>query len=467
MAKKYRGISLFSGAGGMDIGFKRAGIEVLVANEIDKHACITYNYNHSESFLIRGDIREHIEEIGEYDNIDVIFGGPPCQGFSVAGKMDPYDERSTLIWSFLDVVKKVKPKSFVIENVKALATLKKWSGVKNKIIQTSNDMGYSCYPFILNSAEFGVPQKRERVFFIGFKDKHVNEEVLLSRFDKYKCNPKTIREIIGHLGPAGSESNPKTCVAKITLAGKPVMRKSPYAGMIFNGIGRPLNLDGASSTLPASMGGNKTPIVDEGLLYNNEKDDWVVEYHKGLREGMIEPKYGEAPSRLRRLTAKEAALLQTFPEDYEFKGTKTAIYKQIGNAVPCDLAQVVANVVIEELENRLVNLNETLKESSFNNLKKVVQEFVKERDWEKFHNPKNLSMSIAIESAELMELFQWKSIEESVNGLSSEDRANIKDEVADIMIYCLSLCNKLNIDIEEAILKKMEKNKKKYPKPNK
>ncbi len=104
---------------------------------------------------------------------------------------------------------------------------------------------------------------------------------------------------------------------------------------------------------------------------------------------------------------------------------------------------------------------------SFNNLKDVVKEFVKERNWEKFHSPKNLSMSIAIESAELMELFQWKSIEEPVNGLSHEDMENIKDEVADIIIYCLSLCNQLDIDVEEAILKKMEKNKKKYPKPNK
>jgi len=102
--------------------------------------------------------------------------------------------------------------------------------------------------------------------------------------------------------------------------------------------------------------------------------------------------------------------------------------------------------------------------SNLNELKNVIKEFVNERDWGKFHNPKNLSMSIAIESAELMEIFQWKSIEESVNKLSSEDIDNIKDEVADVMIYCLSLCNQLDIDIEEAILNKMKKNEKKYPK---
>ncbi|CEH28022.1 DNA methyltransferase [Aneurinibacillus migulanus] len=358
MQKKYRGISLFAGAGGMDVGFKKAGVHVEWASEIDKDACNTYEANNVETILKRGDIRETYHELRNYEGIDIIFGGPPCQGFSVAGKMDPTDERSTLVWTFLDAVRIVRPKAFVIENVKALASLEKWKDVREKIYRISNEMGYSCYPFLLNSADFGVPQKRERVFFIGFANKDFDPDKMMSRIMKKKKGPKSVRNAISHLGPAGTSKNPLTCTAKITLAANPVMRKSPYAGMIFNGMGRPLNLDEASNTLPASMGGNKTPIIDEELLYGKEKDDWVVQYHNNLLKKKIEPQYSEAPKRLRRLTINEAALIQTFPCDYIFHGSKTAIYKQIGNAVPCLLAEVVARSVIEELENVPNNTSE-------------------------------------------------------------------------------------------------------------
>ncbi|GEN34656.1 DNA cytosine methyltransferase [Aneurinibacillus danicus] len=355
MNYKYTGISLFTGAGGMDVGFKRAGVNVLWANEIDKDACNTYEANHPETLLKRGDIRELLGELEQFNDVDIVFGGPPCQGFSVAGKMDPNDERSTLIWTFLDVVRIIRPKAFVLENVKALATLEKWKNVREKLFHLANEMGYSCYPFLLNSSHFGVPQKRERVFFIGLLGKNIDPHHTFSRLEQRRKKPKNIRETISILGPAGTTRNPLTCTAKITLAAKPVIRKSPYAGMIFNGLGRPLDLDGVSNTLPASMGGNKTPIVDEALLYNHANDNWVVNYHKGLLENKVIPEFGEAPSRLRRLTIKEAALIQTFPEEYVFHGSKTAIYRQIGNAVPCLLAEAVASAVIDELEGITIN----------------------------------------------------------------------------------------------------------------
>src|SRR5699024_6859639 len=158
-------------------------------------------------------------------------------------------------------------------------------------------------------------------------------------------------EAIQHLGPAGTEKNPLTSTAKITFAKNPIMRKSPFAGMLFNGMGRPLNLDETSTTLPASMGGHKTPLIDEEHLHGQATENCGVEYHKGLQDGTITPGDKLAPDRLRRLTIKEAALIQTFPEDYKFEGSKSSIYKQIGNAVPCALAETVANLVIDVLEN--------------------------------------------------------------------------------------------------------------------
>jgi len=153
------------------------------------------------------------------------------------------------------------------------------------------------------------------------------------------------------LGRAGTSENPNTCTAKITFATNPIMRKSPFAGMYFNGQGRPIDIDGYANTLPASMGGNKTPFIDEEYLYGGADEDWVIGYHNGLMEKTIVPEFKEAPDRLRRITIKEAARIQTFPDDYVFVGNKGAIYTQIGNAVPCKLAEAVAQSVIEYVES--------------------------------------------------------------------------------------------------------------------
>ena len=113
--------------------------------------------------------------------------------------------------------------------------------------------------------------------------------------------------------------------------------------MLFNGAGRPINLDEYSNTLPASMGGNKTPIIDDEALYDN-KENFVVGYHRKIVKGK-KATFKEAPKRLRRLTIKEAAAIQTFPTDYKFTGPMSSQYKQIGNAVPVKLAEAVAKVV--------------------------------------------------------------------------------------------------------------------------
>jgi DNA (cytosine-5)-methyltransferase 1 len=121
--------------------------------------------------------------------------------------------------------------------------------------------------------------------------------------------------------------------------------------MLFNGQGRPLNPDGWASTLPASMGGNRTPIIDDNHLYLG-KESWVEEYHRHLMAGGKPQGMHDVPSYLRRLTINEAALLQTFPEDYVWYGPSSKVYSQIGNAVPCGLAKVVACCVRDTLTGR-------------------------------------------------------------------------------------------------------------------
>lgn len=349
MKKKYTAVSLFSGAGGMDVGFENAGIEVVFANEIVKEASETYEANHKKGVMVNKDIHDVLDTLDKFEGTDIVFGGPPCQGFSVAGKMDPDDERSKLIFTFLDVVERVHPKAFVMENVKALACLEKWKSIREQYFNKVKELGYICFPYILNATEFGVSQKRERVFFVGIKGNDSFQDKIRTLIENQKQKAPSVRELLKKLGRAGSKNNPNTCTAKITFATNPVMRKSPYAGMYFNGQGRPINVDEYANTLPASMGGNKTPFIDEDYLYGDAEKDWVVNYHQGLMNGSIVPEFKEAPNRLRRITIKEAARIQSFPDNYVFCGTKGRIYTQIGNAVPCKLAEVVAKALIKYL----------------------------------------------------------------------------------------------------------------------
>lgn len=342
-----RAISLFSGAGGMDVGFKQAGFEVIAANEIDNYACQTFKANHSDTILYEGNVTHYMQELGSFANVDVVFGGPPCQGFSVAGKMDRSDPRSQLVFSFAEVIESVRPRAFVMENVKALASLEKFALIRQQLIERFTKAGYAVTVTTLNAKDFGVAQSRERVFFIGIRQ--AINPITLTSFRKFHAAPPTLREVIMPLGKAGSPSNNKVCKAKITLATKPVLRQSPYAGMLFNGQGRPLNPDGWASTLPASMGGNRTPIIDEAHLFHNAKP-WVEEYHLHLMKGGKPYPTNDASASLRRLTIDEVALLQGFPATYQFLGPQSKVFSQIGNAVPCKLAQVVATVVYQTLE---------------------------------------------------------------------------------------------------------------------
>lgn len=344
--KKMKAISLFSGAGGLDVGFEKAGIKVVWANDFDKNATNTYALNHS-STVRTGDIRNYLDEISSLGDIDVVFGGPPCQGFSIAGKMDPNDERSKLIFTFFDAVERANPKIFVLENVKALAVMEKWSGVREQMIKRARALGFNHVELIvLNASEYGIPQKRERMFLVGVKDgSGLKEDAIESRIVEKKVETSPISEYLKKLGRAGSAGNDGICAAKITIAKQPVLRGSAYSGMLFNGQGRPIDPDGYANTLTASMGGSRTPIIDEAAVFD-KKPSWIEGFYKALRSGE-EPTKFKTPSSLRRITTQEAAMIQTFPKDYKFSGPQSSIYRQIGNAVPCDLAFVVASSIKE------------------------------------------------------------------------------------------------------------------------
>lgn len=335
-------VSLFTGAGGLDIGFGQAGFETIWANDINADACATFEHNHRVGVIRCGPLENYLDQLTTVESPDVLIGGPPCQGFSVAGYMDLNDPRSELVYTYMKVLRLLKPRAFVLENVKALAVLAKFRPIRERLMREARAAGYDVELVIVRAADFGVPQARERMLIVGFRNQRVADFV--AHFETQRKVAPTLREAIAHLGRAGSPTNSRVCNAKVTIAARPVLRSSPYAGMLFNGQGRPLNPDGYASTLPASMGGNRTPIVDEDQLYD-DGDAWVVKYHAGLMKGGKASSEKFAPARLRRLTLDEAAAIQTFPNDYEFLGRLSSVYAQIGNAVPCELARRIGTSV--------------------------------------------------------------------------------------------------------------------------
>ncbi len=345
-------VSLFTGAGGLDIGFAGAGFKTIWANDINPDACATFELNHGPDIIRSGEVKRYFDEIKNLAAPDVLIGGPPCQGFSVAGYMDMNDPRSELVFTYMDVLRQLKPKAFVLENVKALATLAKFRPIRERLLREARTAGYNVQLKVVKASDFGVPQARERMLIVGFQNHNALDFVEFLATQR-EAAPK-LREAIKHLGRAGSKTNPHVCKAKISIATRPIMRASPYAGMLFNGQGRPLDPDGYASTLPASMGGNRTPIVDEEHLYGDGKA-WVEGYHAKLLSGG-KPHTGKtAPSRLRRLTLDEASAIQTFPNTYSFVGRKSSIYAQIGNAVPCELARRVGVAVKAVLDGYRAN----------------------------------------------------------------------------------------------------------------
>ncbi|MBJ7520620.1 MAG: DNA cytosine methyltransferase [Solirubrobacteraceae bacterium] len=325
----------------MDLGFAQAGFDLLWANDVDPFAVQTYCKNIGEH-AVAGDVLEVlIPDVSP----DVLVGGPPCQGFSVIGQMREDDPRSRHVLHFLDMVAQLRPGTFVMENVKALAVNPRWAPLRAQLVERAEELGYATRLVVLNAADYGVPQARERMFLLGST---TGEAPAIPAPTTAGRRP-TVREALALLPRYGTPGNDSMTRARVVPTRDPVMRPTAHTGsLLFNGSGRPLHLDRPAKTIPASMGGNATPIIDQDEL-DHGHEPWVVEYHRDLRAGR--PPVSEAPSRLRRITVEEAAVLQGFPVGFEFEGQRVAQYRQVGNAVPPPLARAVAESVRASIES--------------------------------------------------------------------------------------------------------------------
>lgn len=306
----YTVVSLFAGAGGLDIGFEWQGFKTIWANDIDKDACETHRL-WSKAEVVCGDITKI--NFADIPNSDIITGGFPCQGFSLAGPRKIDDKRNILYRYFVKLVEEKKPLCFVAENVKGILTLGDGTIIE-AIIEDFSDKGYNVFPNLVNASDYGVPQDRWRVILIGFrKDLGVTE---------YKF----------------PESFPQKVTLSEALKGMPEPAHEDVCHAAFSSRymsrNRKRKWDEVSYTIPA-MSKQVTLHPSSPDMTKIDEDNWI---------------FGENGV-TRRFSWQEAAVVQTFPKGMSFYGNLTSKYKQIGNAVPVKLAEVIA----KDVKNVLVS----------------------------------------------------------------------------------------------------------------
>lgn len=325
-----RSLDLFSGVGGLTRGLEQAGVKTLAAFESDRSACESFQANFPDVEVFRGDVRD-VDFSDWRGDVDLVVGGPPCQPFSVAGRqlssLDPRD----CVPEFIRAVSQSEPRVFLMENVAGLSA-PRHRAYLSSVIESLASLGYEVHASVLDAADYGVPQFRKRLFIIGAWDK------------PFLFPEATHGEGRGHThATAGDalENAPADIpnTARVTYAKNPVLRPQPWDGMLVNGGGRPINVEEPSQTIPASAGGNRTHILDPNSI--------LVEYHTHLMNGG-KPRQGDVPG-VRRLTARESARLQSFPDEHVFTGPQSSRYRQVGNAVPPLLAKTIALSLVQQL----------------------------------------------------------------------------------------------------------------------
>jgi DNA (cytosine-5)-methyltransferase 1 len=326
-------VSFFAGAGGLDLGFQKAGFDVIWANEYDKDIWETYEKNHPTTILDKRSIVDiHADEVPECDGI---IGGPPCQSWSEAGsKRGINDKRGQLFFDFIRILEAKQPKFFLAENVSGMLLGRHSEALKNiKEMFQNAGIGYDLSFQMLNASDFDVPQDRKRVFFVGVR-KDLNFKFQFPKPIKEKITlDQAISDLKNSVVPAkeGNKTNKENCKIpnhEYMIGG--------FSSM-FMSRNRVRTWDEQSFTIQA--GGRHAPIHPQAPKMKFIEQN-VREFVKG-REDLY-----------RRLSVRECARIQTFPDSFIFHYTHIAAgYKMIGNAVPVNLAKHMALSIRTQIEN--------------------------------------------------------------------------------------------------------------------
>jgi len=341
-SKKYNIIDLFCGAGGLSYGFEKAGYNVLLGIDNDSMALKTFELNHKDSRSICGDITqisyEDIKKLIGNAKVDVIVGGPPCQGMSLSGPRKFEDPRNRLYLSFIRLVREMQPKAFVIENVPGLVTL--FGGeIKNSIIKEFESMGYKIQYKILCSHDYGVPQSRRRVVFVGCKNG--NYEYPTADMKQVTCEEalSDLPPLIDTIGEedVAYQTEPKNEYQK-TMRKNSKRVKNHIAACHSENVQKTIALippGGNYKSLPKGYESTRNFHVAWTRFPDNRPAPTIDTGHRHH----FHYKYNRVP------TVRECARIQSFPDDFIFLGNKTQQFRQVGNAVPPLMAKRIAEQV--------------------------------------------------------------------------------------------------------------------------
>ncbi|WP_312650512.1 DNA cytosine methyltransferase [Aminipila sp.] len=344
---KYTCLDLFSGAGGLSRGFFDAGYDVVLGVDFDEMTLKSFKENHGSAEAKKLDLFNHdnidviIDFLKERNiKLDVLVGGPPCQGFSIAGPRDKNDKRNTLYQAMVELAERVKPQAVVLENVPGMLQTNGGIGAK-RIVEDFAAIGYKMEPKLLYAPDYGIPQIRKRVFFVGLlnsKETFVFPEPTVDKESYVTCED-AICDLPALENIYGDEVQEYPC-EPLSDYQKEMRKKSDK---IYNHIG----------TIHDKKTVKMISLVPEGKNYKALPEEYqgLYKYHEALtRYNSKKPsltintghrshfhyKYNRIP------TVRESARLQSFPDDFIFYGNKSQQYKQVGNAVPPMLGKVVA-----------------------------------------------------------------------------------------------------------------------------
>lgn len=354
--KTLKYIDLFCGAGGFSLGFDKSGFQNIFSVDIEEDFCKTYKTNFPTHKLIPKDIskitEKEIKKLTNSQEVDVIIGGPPCQGFSIAGNIGRKfidDPRNRLFKEFVRVVSIVNPKYFVMENVARLYTHNNHK-TKEEIIEDFNKLGYEVKCTILNSADYGVPQIRKRVIFIGSR---ISNNILFPKITH--TEHKTVKEYLDDLPILNSGEESHILNHKAMNHTEQMLQKMSF-----------IKDGGDRKDIPIDLR-PKSGDVRKYIKYNSNKPSITI-------TGDMRKVFHYSQNRA--LTVRELARLQTFPDSFEFKGSSISAQQQVGNAVPPLMAEAIAknilNMAKEDNKSKVLFDNKYPKVNYIGNKEKLV-----------------------------------------------------------------------------------------------
>ncbi|MBU4216667.1 DNA cytosine methyltransferase [Candidatus Parcubacteria bacterium] len=350
--KKLNVIELFSGCGGFSCGFTQAGFNILVGVDHDQPSLDTFLFNHDGAKALKLDLSDDkaIEEIinakGE-KRVDVIIAGPPCQGFSLSGTRLKDDKRNVLFNAVFDLAEKIKPRAVIIENVPGLETL--YGGVaKKRILERYEELGYTVNSKVLFAPDYGVPQIRKRIVFVGLLKKYGKfefPEPSHKPTDYVTCE-QAISDLSDLVDDIGNEKDKYSKKAKSSY--QVLMRGDEK--ILYNHVGTKHTKEVINVISQVPEGGNHKDLP-KGVGESRKFNEAWTRYHSKKPSKTIDTghrnhfhyKHNRVP------TIRENARLQSFPDSFVFKGVKTQQNKQVGNAVPPLLAKALADELLKYL----------------------------------------------------------------------------------------------------------------------